>query len=92
MNQAELTELVARAIENTTGRPSAGLDPDTTIREAGVSSIDLLRFVTSLEELLCRDIPEEHLTAASFATVGSTVDILRAIDAAPPADGADGGR
>lgn len=79
MSQKELVDIVAQAIQNVTGRPSAGLGPETALRDYGVSSIDLLRFVKNLEELLGREIPDEYLSPASFTTVGSTIDVLSSV-------------
>jgi acyl carrier protein len=62
--------LAARSIERS-------LSADVDLRDIGLTSLDMVDLVLSLERELSLEIPETHITPANFRSI-STIDALLA--------------
>ncbi|MEV0764747.1 phosphopantetheine-binding protein [Nocardia sp. NPDC050435] len=56
---------------------TADLPPDARLWEMGMDSLRLVELVTALEDELDFFFPNEYLTGDTFATVESTLEVVR---------------
>jgi acyl carrier protein len=56
-----------------------GLPPETSrsLKDVGFDSLLTVELVAQLEKKFGVEIPDEALTPAAFATLGSTLDVIR---------------
>jgi acyl carrier protein len=66
-------------VELATERGYDGLPPDVTrpLKDIGFDSLLIVELVAMLEEELSVEIPDEALTPTAFATLASTLDVVR---------------
>ena len=60
------------------GLDAAKLDPQTSMREAGVDSLALVEFLFEVEDHFKISVPEEHNQIDTLAELAVVVDHLRA--------------
>jgi acyl carrier protein len=63
--------------------PDAPLSPDAPLKELGLDSMKAVDLVFDLEDELHIALPDEAMTAATFATAGSLWRALAAADIEP---------
>lgn len=73
-----VSELVESVIRRMCGIPVEGVLPsDAPLWELGMDSLRVVELVMLLEDELDLTFPEEHLTTETFATVDSTLAVVR---------------
>jgi acyl carrier protein len=87
LQEEELMELVKKVAEEALDVDLSNATPQTQLRSLGMDSLDLLEFVSDLEDHLQLCIPDSRLK--ELETVGGLIAALMALQAAQPAG--DGG-
>jgi acyl carrier protein len=81
--EEELMELVKKVAEEALDEDLSNATPQTRLRSLGMDSVDLLEFVSDLEDHLQLCIPDSQLK--ELETVGGVIATLMALQAAQPA-------
>jgi acyl carrier protein len=87
LQEEELMQLVKMIAEESMDMDLGHATPQTPLRSLGMDSLDLLEFVSDLEDHLQVGIPDSQLKG--LETVGGLIAALMALQAAQPAG--DGG-
>lgn len=85
LQEEELMELVKKVAEEALDEDLSNATPQTRLRSLGMDSVDLLEFVSDLEDRLQLCIPDSQLK--ELETVGGVIATLMALQAAQPAGG-----
>lgn len=70
-----ITSLVRKIIEKRAIARSVG--PDDDLRACGLSSLDLVNLMLSVEQEFSLNIPERDMTPANFRSIATIVDLVR---------------
>ena len=87
LQEEELMQLVQTIAEEALEVDLSNATPQTRLQSLGMDSLDLLEFVSDLEDHLQVGIPDSQLK--ELETVGGLIAVLMALQAAQPAG--DGG-
>lgn len=76
MEKQTLFETVITCIEKTINTKINTVTMETTIKEAGIDSLHLFKFVSVIEEELNIEIDDLDLTPAKFKTISTVTELI----------------
>jgi acyl carrier protein len=83
----DLTERVAALVQRIMGKRAIlrAIGPDDDLRISGLSSLDIVNLMLSVEAEFSVKIPERDMTPANFRSIAHTADLVRALLPQPAA-------
>lgn len=77
----DLTDRVALLVQRIMGKRAImrPIGPDDDLRASGLSSLDIVNLMLSVEAEFAVKIPERDMTPANFRSIAHTADLVRSL-------------
>jgi acyl carrier protein len=72
--RAQITAIVESLLAKRSGVTS--VEPDQSLTEAGLTSLDMVNLMLSIEDEFAIEIPQRRMTPANFRTVAAIEDLV----------------
>ena len=75
--QDRITEIVQALLAKRAGAPLLG--PDQNLTDAGLTSLDMVNLMLTIEDAFEIEIPQRRMTPANFRTVSAIVNLVSTV-------------